>query len=953
MKNRLLMVASLGLFFCQLPAASGVNSPAKPALPNYDKRTQAPSAPALAANPRQEQAAALLKTRVPNLSISQDQILGTPGLVSASRGFLTGPDGDGKGLGRAYLEALPANEPHRVIKAFLNEHSALFGHDANALKSARVKRDYVTKHNGLRTTVWEQTLDDILVFEGLLVGHVTRDGELVSISSHFVPDVAKAADGGTPNRKSLMAGPKISAAKAVVNAASNIGAEVEESSVAVVESPQGAEKRQAVEAGNLRGKVWAQLVWLPMNRDAMRLCWRVILSAGPRPEFYAVLVDAQTGEVLVRHCLTAHISPATYNVYTSDSPSPFSPSWSTPQSGQPPLTNRVLVTLSALSTNASPAGWVSDGLNPVTTGNNADAFLDRDLDFAPDIPRPQATGANRIFNFPLDLTQDPLTYANASTVQLFYRANWYHDRLYDLGFTEAAGNFQEDNFGRGGLGNDPVICLVQAGADIGFTDNSMFATLPDGQNGYCFMFIFTGPAPNRDGSLDQEVVCHEFTHGLSNRLLGGGVGISESQTEGMGEGWSDFYSLCLLSEPTDDVNGNYPEGGYASYLIFGSFYNFTQNYYYGIRRYPYTTDMSKNPLTFKDIDPTQADSHFGIPINPIFGGGDPSEVHNQGEVWCVTLREVWASLVTKLGWTNGNQLTLQLVTDGLKLAPANATFLEARNAIIQADQVDTGGDNYVELWTAFAKRGMGAGAQCPTSDTTVGVVEGYDLPADAIPDGILEVNVTPPSSSVLFFGESVPVSVRVTDARPVTNAAIAVTVSTGTSLVFRNDGVAPDLKANDGIYTASFLVPTGQTSVTITMVISAPDKDTSTNVVTYFTFAPPPNDSFTNATKVPLGGTNYLTNNKRATLEPNEPMHAGVASAVASLWWNYTPAVNTNVLVDTVGSLFKTVVAVYTNNALATLQPVVLGGRFRRAQGGIRGHQCAVQFDLPHRRGGL
>ena len=922
MKTRFLMVAGLGLVFCQLPGASGAVSPAKLALPNYDKRTQTPLATQLAASPQQKQAAALLKNRVPGLNLSEDKILGTPRLVSTARGFLTGPGGEGKGLGRAHLEPLPASEPHRVLKAFLNEHSALFGLDAAALKSARLKRDYVTKHNGLRTTVWEQTLDDIPVFDGLLVAHVTQNDELVSISSHFVPDVAKAADAGMPNRKALAAKPKISAVRAVVNAASNIGADVEESSVAVVELPQGAEKRQALEAGQLHGKAWAQLVWLPMNRDAMRLCWRVILSAGPAPEFYAVLLDAETGEVLVRRCLTAHISPATYNVYTSDSPSPFSPGWPTPQSGQPPLVNRVLVTLSALSTNASPAGWVSDGPGPQTIGNNADAFLDRDLDFVPDIPRPQATGADRVFNFPLDLTQDPTTYEDASTVQLFYRANWYHDRLYDLGFTEAAGNFQNNNFGRGGLGNDPVICLVQAGADVGYTDNAMFATLPDGMNGYCFMFVFTGPTPNRDGSLDQEIVIHEFTHGLSTRLVGGGVGIYQLQTEGLGEGWSDFYPLCLLSEPTDDVNGNYASGGYASYLIYGSYYNFTQNYYYGIRRYPYTTDMTKNPLTFKDIDPTRADPHFGIPINPLFGGGDPAEVHNQGEVWCVTLREVWANLVQKLGWTNGNQLALQLVTDGLKLAPANATYLEARNAIIQADEIQTGGDNYVELWTAFAKRGMGAGAQCPSSDTTVGVVEAYDLPPNAIPDGILEITITPPSSSVLFYGESVPIFAQVRDARPVTNATIATTVSTGGSLVFQNNGVAPDARANDGIYTASFLVPTGQTSVTITMVISAPDKDTSTNSVTYFTFPPPPNDNFTNATKAPVGGTNYLTNNKRATLEPNEPVHAGVASAVASLWWDYTPVVNTNVLVDTVGSLFRTVVAVYTNSSLATLQPV-------------------------------
>ncbi len=933
MKTRFVTVTCLAVLSGQLYAAPGVRPAVAAHLPNYDKRAAAAAGTAaLAPNPAQAQETTLLKARVPDLQISYDKMLGTVRLVSSARGFLTGPDGLGKGVNRPSLEAVPASDPHRVIKAFLNEHAALFGHDAGVLANARVQRDYVTEHNGLHTTIWAQTVDDIPVFEALLTGHVTRNGELASVSSYFVPGAAAVADAGVPNRRAAEARPRVSVRQALVAAAANVGAALEESAVTVVEGPQGAEQRQTLQAGNLLGPAWGELVWLPMSPTTMRLCWRVILTPRPQMERYAILVDVETGEVLVRHGLTEHIQPATYNVYTNDSPSPYSPGSSTPSSYQPPYVNRALVTLSALDTNASPIGWVPDGINPPTTGNNVDAFLwrsgtnvDQYGNPIPDVPRPQATGTNRVFNFPLSLTNDPSSYESASTVQLFYRANWYHDRLYQLGFTEAAGNFQSDNFGRGGFGGDPVICLVQYGADLGIVDNSMFSTSPDGYPGYCMMFIFTGPTPARDGSLDQEVVCHEMTHGLSDRLVGGGVGIYQLQTEGMGEGWSDFYSLCLLSQASDNVNACYPSGGYASYLLERSYlgFDFTQNYYYGIRRYPYSTDMTKNPLTFKDIDPLAASSHFGIPISPLFGGGNPAEVHNQGEVWCVTLREVWARLVTKSGWAVGNQLVLQLVTDGMKLAPPNPTFLEARDAIIEADLVDTGGDNFVEIWSAFAKRGMGFSAIAPPSDTTIGVTEAFDLPPNATPDGILEVNVTPASGSVLFFGDSVPIYVRVTDAVAVTNATIAATVSGGaTSPVFLNNGASPDARANDSIYTALFNVPSNQASVTITLVISATNKVTSTNSVTYITVAPPPNDYFTNATKVPVGGATYLTSNKRATLEPGEPVHAGVYTVAASLWWNYTPTATTNVLVDTVGSDYRTVVAVYTNSTLATLAPV-------------------------------
>ena len=124
--------------------------------------------------------------------------------------------------------------------------------------------------------------------------------------------------------------------------------------------------------------------------------------------------------------------------------------------------------------------------------------------------------------------------------------------------------------------------------------------------------------------------------------------------------------------------------------------------------------MTKNPLTFKDIDPVEASTHSGIPRSPAIGT-TANEVHNMGEVWCVTLWEARANLINKLGYAAGNQLMLQLVTDGMNLSPANPNFLQARDAILQADLVDNGGANRAELWAAFAKRGMGVSATSPAS----------------------------------------------------------------------------------------------------------------------------------------------------------------------------------------------------------------------------------------------
>src|SRR6185369_1827124 len=214
-----------------------------------------------------------------------------------------------------------------------------------------------------------------------------------------------------------------------------------------------------------------------------------------------ILVDAQNGAVLVRHCLTSYISEATYRVYLSDSPSPFSPGHPTPLTNQPPLGSRVLVVTDALSTLASPNGWINDGVNE-TRGNNVDAHLDRNADDLPDLPRPHGSPF-RVFDFPLDLTSNPSSYGNAAVVQLFYWCNWMHDRLYELGFTEAAGNFQRVNFGRGGLEGDPVMADAQDGS---FLNNAGFSTPPDGLPGRMEMFLFDSPVPRRDAAFDAEIV---------------------------------------------------------------------------------------------------------------------------------------------------------------------------------------------------------------------------------------------------------------------------------------------------------------------------------------------------------------------------------------------------------------------------------------------------------------
>ncbi len=715
MKTRFFFVAALP-FYLLLIATPELH--AQTPLPNFDVRSSAVPA---AAAPEKSAALEILRQSVPSVKVEFEPVSGAPKMVASTDGFLTGPEGRGKTISASNLASFATTDPHHVTKSFLQEHRALFGHGPEALATARVRRDDLTAHNGMHTMVWEQQVDGIAVFEGRLISHTTGKGELISISSQFISDPDAAAMQGTPDRASLVATPIVSARQAVALAARDVGEAVAAETLTQTAGGADAERKQTFSASVLKGDAQAKLVWLPMDKNSMRLCWDVELMSKKRGEMFRTLVDVRTGDVLLRRCLTSYISNASYRVWTSDSPSPFSPGWITPTNLQPPIVARTLVTLSAMDTNASPSGWIPDGGNE-TVGNNVDAHTDWNNDDLPDLPRPQGS-PTRVFDFSIDLAaQDPTNYSAAAVVQLFYLCNWYHDKLYALGFTESAGNFQSNNFGRGGVGNDAVQADAQDGSGL---NNADFSTPSDGSPGRMQMYIFSTPTPRRDGDFDAEVVFHEATHGLSGRLVGGGLALNTVQSGGMGEGWSDFYALALLSEPGDSVNGNFAMGGYDTYLLAGG----TQNYYYGIRRYPYSTDLTKNPLTFKDIDPAQASSHSGVPRGPI-GSATANEVHNEGEVWCVTLNEARVGLINKFGWATGNQLMLQLATDGMKLTVPEPNFLQARDAILQADLVDNGGANSNVLWAAFAKRGMGLSATSPASSTTTGLHEAFDVPND-------------------------------------------------------------------------------------------------------------------------------------------------------------------------------------------------------------------------------
>ncbi len=693
-----------------------------------------------------QQAVARLKAASPGAEVRFSPLFGAPEIVRNNRGALTA--------------AAPGKAGKDVVLDFLRANEALYGLSDADLSNLNFKGESVDKKSGLRMVRFEQVVNGLPVFQSDTRVTLDKNGRIVRVVGLLAPDAPVNA---------LAVSPQVTAQQALATAMKSVGIALDPTKMSIKNAtPDGT--RLDLVAGDPRvlGTVSSHLVYFPLGPGILVPAWQQITFA-KGPGDWNTLVDAGSGVLLWRKNMRSYASTqeARFSVYVqgdgktpSESPAPHSPTTVTPGSGtQFPEIARTTVNMStAQDITASPDGWIDDGGN-TTTGNNTDTYLDVD-DI--DMPNPgllddngrpvgntDGSGHQRDFlgtgyaYTPAPMGGNPDAGTDPSDTQaqrgsvthLFYLTNWYHDRLYNLGFDEAAGNFQTNNFGNGGTGGDPVLAECQDGSG---TDNSNFATPPDGMSGRMQMYIFDFPTPERDGSLDATVVLHELTHGTSNRLIGDGNGLIWDEGGGMGEGWSDFYALSLLnSSNAFPPNAEYVVGAYATYQFLG----LTDNYLYGIRRFPYSTDNSVNPLTWADVDDVTYNTAGGIATSPInFSGNGALEVHNIGEIWANSLWEVRSRVIADPAGANGdvptgNDKMLSIVTDGLKMTPINPSFTDARDALIDADCAANACANEKWIWGGFADRGLGYKATAPLAQDGVvglgaymGVGESFSVP---------------------------------------------------------------------------------------------------------------------------------------------------------------------------------------------------------------------------------
>ena len=550
-----------------------------------------------------------------------------------------------------FLTGPSERRPATVALGYVSAHTATFGLDQGDLNGLRLTRAY-RWGTGAVHLQWEQVYRGIPVFGPGLRANVDAQGRLINVGAGAQPD---------PHVSSIV--PRLPA-------------------------PKG------------------ERATLTIFGD--RLAWRVLVRADPT-HVYDTVVDATTGETLYRVNLVREATARAFDNYP----------------GAPIGGAQVDKVFS--ETGADPWLTAADRL----AGDNAHVYADPNdaIDgFPPADPSPQPAdeippSAPGAWNYAQDARAASsgqlcpsagctwnrfgagfswtVNQAQAAT-QLFYFVNTYHDHLRDapgIGFDDSSNNFEGTDRVEAQVDDGAATALGQPACD--HANNAFVIPVPEGTalvmqlylwSSYCFP---GPPLTDVNPADDALIVYHEYTHGMTNRLVTDASGfpaLNGQQPEAMDEGFADWYAVDMLH-----AQGLEPDSAAPGELVAG--------------RYEH------DALRTQAFDCPVGASAPACPGTPTAGPGGytygdfghvvgSAEPHADGEIWVETLWDLRAGLIADHGAGEGVNRARALITDGLRLAPANPSFLDMRNAILQAD-LNRGFGDSGRIWAVFAERGMG------------------------------------------------------------------------------------------------------------------------------------------------------------------------------------------------------------------------------------------------------
>ena len=592
----------------------------------------------------------------------------------------------------------PSDErPAALALDYVRDHPSTFGLDLNDLSGLRLVRSY--RFGGGATHLqWEQVYRGIPVFGPGLRANVAADGRLINVGEGAAPD---------PGVKSI--GPRLSALDALLAAARSAG-------VAIAPGHASRAVGAARATSFSRGYRASLTIY-----GGDRLAWRVLLRADPT-HVYDAVVDSTSGATLYRVNMVKEANAAhVFEHYP----------------GAPGHETRIAVDLGL-------HGWISSAtklLGPYAhvysdANDDIDGFppADPPVDPTDEIP-PDSSGD---WEFPFDARPASggqscpavpgcswnafvsgfgwATNRAQEATQLFYYVNNFHDHLRDAGgiaFGPSSGNFEGADAVQAQV--DDGAATISTGGPCGpspYVNNAYAIPVPEGQplmlQFYLWSSLCTGRGEYDVNPVDDAlIVYHEYTHGMTNRLVtyGDGTPAMEGWQAGAeDEALADFYALDYLV-----TQGLAADTAAPGELQAGVYENDP------LRSQPWDCPVGAAATACPGNGNAGSGGYTYGDFGHISGLGP--EVHADGEIFVETLWDLRNAEIAAYGPANGVARTRALVTDGLRLAPANPTFLAMRNAILQAD-LNRGYGDRGRIWAVFARRGMGYRATTTGTDDT-------------------------------------------------------------------------------------------------------------------------------------------------------------------------------------------------------------------------------------------
>jgi len=615
--------------------------------------------------------AALLRRLGDRAVLDVDPKTATPRMLGKLGGALTGPS---------------AAAPRSAALAYVKANLPALGLTGGDLATLAATPQTSTTASGITQLRWRQSAGGIPAADSDLRVNVARDGSVLSVQGSPAHDLQTATTT-----------PRLDAGEAIRVVQDSVGVY---HATPVASGPSGPTR-----ATRFRDGSSASLVLVERPKGA-RLVWSVTYDASA-DAVYAATVDAANGELLTR-----------VNKVKSDSDGLV---WQRYPGA--------LLGGGAQTVDLTAPGWLPAG---ATTLDGPYAHVSSDVN-DDDVVQPSeevdAVGGD--FSFPLQATTSSGLGCDAThqcgwdgttagwqanraqnAVQAFYYVNLYRDHLAAAPISFGSADHAFEGATKLQVDTDDGAATSSGLPDADHVDNANMYTAPIGQPPRMQMYLFSHSHGYREvnGGDDAAIVFHEYTHGLSGRLVTDALGIDaldDAQSGALSEAWSDWYAEDFLVDefPSLDsaADGEVDMGEY--------------------------TDVSAH------IRSQPIDCSVGSPV-PACANGTPAgnggytygdfgrvagtpEVHADGEIWGETLWDVRKAL--------GSQKAEQLITDGLRLTPPEPSFLDARNAILSADTADFGGADVAALWSIFAARGMGFFASTSDGDD-VHPVQDFQLP---------------------------------------------------------------------------------------------------------------------------------------------------------------------------------------------------------------------------------